>query len=175
MTEEIVFVVDENDNPIVGGLPRSEVIKKNLWRRVSGGIVFDMKREIILAHQRSYMKDERPGVWVCTFGGKVQEKEDSLLAAERELFEEFRIKNSMAKVCYFNKYKSLERRQFEYLFFFFIDSQACNILRDDLEVKDTKWIEIYDIYKLLENNKDWYSYGYEKDMIKEAMNVWKKV
>ncbi len=87
MSKEKVFIVDE-DNVPQESQSRDIMIQNDLWCRVASIIVVDKEKDAILCHKRSENKDQRPGLWVAEFGGKSNPDEDSIVTAQRELFEE---------------------------------------------------------------------------------------
>lgn len=171
MKSELLFTVDAHDRPI-RSRDRHEVVAQALWRRASGGLVIDGPRQLVLCHQRSSTKDERPNLWVATFGGKNQKGEDSGDAAKRELLEEFGLKTKELRVLYFDRIKSEERRQFEYIFYVFVDSENTEFDLRDGEVSQFKWLPFKFVMKHLGFDPNWYEYGYEKDMLKLASEKW---
>jgi 8-oxo-dGTP pyrophosphatase MutT (NUDIX family) len=168
MNDELLFVVDENDNPMTP-LPRSEVIAKGLWRRTGGGMIVDKKLGKVLCQRRSDDKDERPGVWSALYGGKCGADEMPEETALRELYEEHGIAINENDLKFYTKFKSEKRRQFEYLYWIFIDSLTHKPNFDPVEVAEVAWKPVPEILRLLKSDPQWYSYTYDIDML-EAIN-----
>lgn len=166
MSEEVLLIVDEW-NEVVSSATRQDTVDAHRWRRASGGVVLDLKRNLILCHQRSAQKDERPAVWVCTFGGKVRANETIAQAGMRELYEEFGILISEAELHLFETIQSVARHQFEYVHFVSVDSELTTIRPDVAEVACYEWVSISEIAKNLAR-KDWFSYGYELEAVRAA-------
>jgi 8-oxo-dGTP pyrophosphatase MutT (NUDIX family) len=164
MNKDVVFVVDENNNALAPCL-RSDAIRNRLWRRAGGGIALDKQRGLVLCHRRSLEKDERPGLWVATFGGKSNPEEPPIETATRELYEEFGFGPEVEKVDFIKCIKSEERRQFEYLYIVDIDSKATKVKTDHREVAEFEWLTIADVIYKLQDSNLWYSYGYEIDLL----------
>lgn len=163
---EVIMIVDACDTPI-GGAGRSDAIKANQWRRVCGGVVIDRLRGLVLCHRRSGSKDERPGVWVATFGGKSKPEEAPIETAERELYEEFGVVADNDAFHFHRKEVSEQRRQFEYLFWVPIDSEETKIVLKDGEVEGYRWCTPEYVLAKLQADTSWYEYGYEAELILE--------
>ncbi len=170
MISEPVFLVDDEDRPLQPTL-RRDAIAKGFWRRTGGGIAFDAERDLVLCHQRSNTKDERPNVWVATYGGKSLPLEESEATAKRELKEEFGIQHDAVRMIFYRKHKSLERRQFEYLYFTFIDSVRLSVNIDPDEIAQHAWLARAQVEEFLRGNKNWYGYGYEIEMLEKVKAV----
>ncbi len=162
---EIIAIFDDLNQPCTG-VPRDLAIKNKHWRRASGGIVYDPTLSRVLCHRRSSSKDERPDLWVATFGGKVGPNESVLSAALRELHEEFGIDTQPEHFIYAGTVKSTERTQFEYVFVLLVDSLTAEIKSDPDEVSETAWVSAHKCMKNLRNSTSWYSYGYEISVIR---------
>ncbi|TCQ02687.1 isopentenyldiphosphate isomerase [Rhizobium sp. PP-F2F-G36] len=166
MPDEIVLTVDEFDE-IIQPSTRAQAVASYCWRRASGGIVFDPQRDLILSHRRSDEKDERPGVWVSTFGGKVRDGEGVADAARRELSEEFGLQIIDADLHFVRKERAVSRFQFEYLHVVLIDSQNATVIPDHTEVAEYAWIPGDDLLRKI-NEQDWFKYGYELALLEFA-------
>jgi isopentenyldiphosphate isomerase len=91
MAEEILQVVDINDKPI-GGAPRSELKAKGLRYRIVRILVEDKAGNTIV-QKRVSTKDTYPNCWDNSAAGHVDEGEEYLKAAKRELAEEIGLTN----------------------------------------------------------------------------------
>jgi 8-oxo-dGTP pyrophosphatase MutT (NUDIX family) len=162
---EEIMVVDENDQ-IAGSALRNEVLANNLWRRTSGGMVYDPASGYILCHRRSSMKDERAGVWVATFGGKCSPGETPKISTQRELEEEFGLHLEGSAFKFVGKFKSVVRHQFEYLFIVEILGGWKQVhVEHQHEVAESGWFPLSDVRDKLSLHSDWYSYGYEEKLL----------
>ena len=83
---EIFDVVDEQDI-VVGQMPRPSVHQLGLRHRATHMLVFNTAGELFL-QQRSMLKDMWPGVWDSSASGHVDSGEDYDACAIRELGEE---------------------------------------------------------------------------------------
>lgn len=166
MSEEVLLIVDDR-NEVISSATRRDTVDTERWRRASGGVVLDLKHNLILCHQRSAQKDERPAVWVCTFGGKVRANEAVAQAGMRELSEEFGIVISEAELYLLETVRSAARHQFEYVHFVSVDCELTRIKPDVAEVACYEWVSISEIATKLARS-DWFSYGYELEAIDAA-------
>jgi len=164
---ESLLLVDADDSPI-GSRPRDDVLSERLWHRASGGVVVDVVERLVLCHRRSSEKDERPGLWVATFGGKSSENEDPLSTAQRELREEYGIDLSADMFSFYGKHRSEERRQFEYLYVVPFDCKS-EVKFDLGEVAEVRWVSKEELSIHLVGDDKWYIYGYELDIINSAI------
>ena len=168
MSQELLFVVDENNKPLKP-LPRNEVISRRLWRRTSGGILIHEPSKKVLCQKRSESKDERPGLWIAEFGGKSAPSEDAKITAVRELEEEFGVTVNEDAMIFSSLIKSEARRQFEYQYYVHWEGNESDIKFDSKEVSEIQWMAIPKVIKHLQNDSTWYSYGYEIDMLMKLM------
>ena len=168
MGDELLFVVDDENHP-KKPLFRHDVIRNQLWRRSAGAMIVDKANDMVLCHQRSKNKDERPNYWVCTFGGKCLASENSVDAAVREVNEELGVILTKNNMNYCQTYKSDERRQFEYVFLIFTNHKKFEYTFDVEEVSSVSWLAIEDLrWNLLYSNK-WYFYGFELNVLNSLM------
>lgn len=165
MSEELLFVVDEDDKPLTP-LPRKYVIDNGLWRRTGDVMLVDKQKGRVLCQKRSETKDERPGVWIAVFGGKSAPGETPEQTTLRELKEELGIILNKSDLNFCNKIKSDDRRQFEYNYWALWSGDVSKLQYDKVEVAQIAWHDITDVLDLLKGSPSWYSYGYEADMLK---------
>jgi len=163
-TEETILLVDSDDRPLAPGL-RSAAVLQMSWRRTSGGVVVDDGLKWVLCHRRALTKDERPGLWVATFGGKSKAGEEPLATAKRELNEEFGLDLDSTSLLHRGKYRSDDRRQFEHLYVVKVDRIMYTIVPDRNEVDDFAWIPIHEVLEKIGNDPLWYNYGYERFLL----------
>lgn len=89
MTEEIFDVVDVDDR-VIGTAPRSEVHARRLRHRAVHVLLFNSSYQLLL-QTRSKTKDTFPGCYDSSASGHLNQGEDYLPAALRELHEELGI------------------------------------------------------------------------------------
>jgi len=84
--DDIFDVVNENDE-VVGRLPRHEVHARHLFHRAVHAWIFNRQGRLVI-QKRSPKKDLHPNVWDCSTSGHVDSGEDYQTAMVRELQEE---------------------------------------------------------------------------------------
>jgi isopentenyldiphosphate isomerase len=85
MTDALIQIVDENDIPIRGGT-KFEAQTDGLWHRIVKIVLQDSTGNILLQRRGEHILS--PGCWDFSASGHVDEGEDYLDAALRELAEE---------------------------------------------------------------------------------------
>ncbi|HEX3989392.1 MAG TPA: NUDIX domain-containing protein, partial [Verrucomicrobiae bacterium] len=86
MSEEIFDIVNDQDE-VIGRLPRSKVHRDGLKHRATHILVFNSRGDVFL-QKRSWKKDNSPGVWDSSASGHVDSGEEYDACAVRELREE---------------------------------------------------------------------------------------
>ncbi len=170
--QELIFVVDENNDPIVSAA-RDIVHQKGLWHRSCDIWVINSKGEI-LCQKRSMKKDVKPGKWESFFGGHVLAGEDYLDSAVKELAEELGIATRFSQSDFFKIYKSDEEsgrgyphRQFKYIFRLKRDGALDGFAYEKDEIDGLKWVPLAKLRKIIvdEKNTDWSLPGYAKEVL----------
>ena len=99
MSEEIFDVVNENDE-VVGQLPRSQVHAQGLLHRAVSIFVFDSAGRLLL-QLRTPTKDEYPNCYTSSASGHLSAGEDYDEAAPRELEEELGLTSPLTRLAKF--------------------------------------------------------------------------
>src|SRR3954465_12141642 len=90
MKEEQVVLVDE-ENKVLGYMPKLEAHQKGLLHRAISVIIFNSKGEM-LVQQRALSKYHWAGIWSNTCCSHPRQDESFKAAAERRVYEELGIK-----------------------------------------------------------------------------------
>ncbi|MCK9641705.1 MAG: NUDIX domain-containing protein [Prolixibacteraceae bacterium] len=167
-SEELFFVVDEDDSPM-DPLPRRLVHGYGVWHRVSHVWIFDGKGNI-LCQQRALIKELNPGMWESFFGGHISPGESYTDGAVRELAEETGIKLQPQDFKQEMVYKRQDPRaynnEFQGIFSITWHGKISDLRFDDGEVEQVKWVPIKDVLKHLKpGDKSWTFCGYEIDYL----------
>jgi isopentenyl-diphosphate delta-isomerase len=145
MTEENLFLVDENDTPLSFTLPRSAV-HKNLshWHRASSVLLINERGEL-LCHQRSLTKDRAPGMWNHNFGGHVRFGESTLENALRELQEEVGLQCTAQDLVYVGKYFAPSVKHIDWIFALPYKKTYGEVLLSEDEVAQIRWFTLEEL------------------------------
>lgn len=161
--EELLFCVDENNNPI-DPKPRSLVHATGIWHRTSHIWIVNDRNEI-LCQRRSLLKDKAPGLWEGFFGGHIPPQVSYLDHALTELEEEVGLKVSKEdlKEAFIHK---LERgKEFVGVFVLSWDGDETKLKLEPDEVDQVKWVSIDEFKKqIAENKESWSIMGYEEKL-----------
>lgn len=149
-------------------LSRDETHKQGLWHKGFIGVLVNSDDEVLM-QQRSNEKDKFPGMWDLSAAGHVIAGEDAYSALIRELSEEigaYVTRDITAKNCrflesfknihtYFDKKlnQQVDEKCWYALFMVKIEQDINSFKFNDNEVKNVKWLSIYDIKKLKNENK----------------------
>lgn len=151
---ERLQVVDENNNP-VGLATREEAWEKGLILRNVNIILRDPDGNILL-QLRSLNKTENPGKWTWAASGHVDEGDDYVTAARRELFEEIGIEADLEQI-------GIERFDYDDVSgvqHYFTAAFSGKISRDTVlkldpsEVAQTRWFTPNELHHLVATKPD---------------------
>lgn len=166
MSHPPILIVNENDEPI-GISSKKEAQEKGLIHRIAQVIVEDPSGRILLQKRAGHI-ELHPGLWDTSVGGHVDEGEDYLEAAKREMFEEIGLTglklNSLGK---YRKYSMSGWRHLNrfYMIFNTIIPAASKFTIEPEEVSEVRWFTKNKINKLIKEQPDKFTNG-----IKEAIN-----
>lgn len=157
---ELLFVVDENNNPIES-LPRDEVHAKGLWHRCSQIVVINSQKQI-LCQKRSKLKDNHPDMWEANFGGHLGPDEDFLDNALKETEEELGLQQKEKDMIFFEVFKSVEEKEFQGVYYTRWDGDLKTLSLEEEEVSEVAWKEIVELEKEFHSaDSNWVQHGYE--------------
>lgn len=166
-SREMVFVVDENNNPIKPQL-RSFTHKNGLWHRTSGIWVINSLSQI-LCQKRSLLKDTKPGMWEAFFGGHLAPQQDYLLNALCETKEELGIDIAVENLIPYKVFKSdkLTHKEFQHVFGLMIDKRIEDFRFEKDEIDMLLWKDWDEIFNILtiEKNPDWVQKTWDKEVL----------
>ncbi len=150
---EVIDIVNENLE-FVRRAVRGEVLRDNEYMKFVH--VWIVKNNKILIQKRSYSRKWAPGKW-ATHTGIVAAAEDEDVCASRELKEEIGIDIdiTMDDLEFILKGESFKGMGF----IFFVNIGEEDIVIDNEEVIDYKYVDISTIENMLENDEFIYYYG----------------
>jgi isopentenyldiphosphate isomerase len=168
--QELIFAVDELDNPI-SPVARDEAHKKGIWHRISHVWIINSNKEL-LCQKRSQNKDTNPGKWEAFFGGHVGAGESYVHAAIKETQEETGLLFTPEQLHYVTTAKSEHMPHFQAAFYAVIaDNASINFEKE--EVEKVQWIPIAEITNMLfdTNDPDWVHVAYEANILALLTNL----
>lgn len=169
--DELLFVVDENNNPLTPQ-PRSLVHAKGYWHRTSHIWILNSQNEL-LCQRRSLLKDVNPGFWEPFFGGHLAPNVDYLEGAILELNEELGLQIDKDQLKLFKIYKEQGKKasEFQGVFLLNWDGDISKIKFEKEEIDELKWFPLSEVRQFLAKNKDnWSEMGYEKEFFEWMLN-----
>lgn len=165
--EEMVFVVDENNNPLKPEL-RSIAHKNGLWHRTTGIWVLN-KRKQILCQKRSMNKDVKPGYWEAFFGGHVGPQEEYLDSAVSEVQEELGISIAKTDLIPYKVLKSDKpsHREFQHVFALFLQDDQNTFQFEKDEIDELMWKELEEVRDILVKQKkeNWVKKPWDEEVL----------
>lgn len=163
-SEELLFVVDENNNPIQAQ-SRKETHAKKLWHRTSQIWILNSQNQI-LCQKRSLIKDANPGRWEAHFGGHIRSGEDYIDNAITETKEEVGLNRNKADMIFFKTFKYEKDREFQGIFYTRWDGDISDLMLEEEEVDEVKFINLSKLQKIFrDRNIAWVHKGYEQELL----------
>ncbi len=152
-TQELLFIVDENNRPAKPNL-RSIAHKNGLWHRTTGIWAINREKQI-LCHKRSIKKDMKPGFWAAFFGGHLAPNEEYKHNAVQESSEELGIEiNENALIPYkILKSDKPTHREFQHVFALILSKEIEEFSFEEEEIEQLKWIDVNEVRRILADPK----------------------
>lgn len=154
-----ITIVDENDQ-IIGSEDQKVAEEKGNIFRLVRIFVTNSKGQILL-QRRSPTKRIQPNKWDQSAGGHVDEGEDYLTAARREVFEELGIENpdleEITKYYKESMVHGLNHKKFNMVYKMIYDGEI--IFKED-EIAEVKWFTRQELDELVKTNPDNFTLGF---------------
>lgn len=171
--DELIFVVDENNNPVEPE-KRSLAHKNGLWHRTSGVWIINKKKQI-LCQKRSRKKDVKPGMWEAFFGGHLAPNEDYKDNAANEVEEELGIKIEKENLLPYKILKSDKptHKEFQYIFAFILEEESKDFNFEKDEIDELMWKDIEEIREILlvKNDPRWVHKPWDKEVLAWLLGI----
>lgn len=153
--KELIFTVDENNNPIEP-VERRQAHVQGIWHRTTDIAVINSKNEI-LCHKRSMLKDTGKGLWDACFGGHMAPGIEAVDGAVLELKEESGLDAKPSDLKYITTIKHIRgnNKEFRHLFIYRWDGSADDLKLEEDEVSEVKWIPIEEVNNNRNNSAVW--------------------
>jgi len=166
--EELIFVVDQNDNP-TQPKTRRETHNHHLWHRVSHIWIINAQKQV-LCQKRKINKDINPGKWEAHFGGHVTSGESYTDNAIKETKEEIGLEKTARDMIFFKTHKYDHAREFQGIFYTRWDGDLKNLALEEEEVECVTWKNIPELKNIFEEkDTSWVQDEYEKDILLTIM------
>lgn len=149
MSEPLVQLVDANDQP-AGGASKADIFKDGLLHRIARIMLFD-ESGMVLIQKRLADKTLFPGCWDNSAAGHVDEGEDYLTAAKRELSEEIGVEADLKEASYYRAYSEDRNKRLDR----FTKIYTATIAHDSKfslqpqEVAEVKWVSVDSLLDLV--------------------------
>lgn len=165
--DELLFVVDENNNPIEPK-PRFFVHQQKLWHRTTNIWIINKYRQI-LCQQRSLLKDKAPGLWEGFFGGHLPPQTDYLTGALQETNEELHLHLQENDLHLFTMHKAEPIKEFQAVYITQWHGDEKKLRFEKEEIQQITWLSLEDLKHILLVKKDpeWTFPGYFKTLYPE--------
>lgn len=155
MKEELLLLVDENDEVIGYGEKMTVHIEEQLHRAFSVFII-DLNEDRMLIQRRAFTKYHSGGLWSNACCSHPQKDEELKTAVIRRIKEELGINldytdskflRELGKFEYYKKFDKYAEHEIDHVFLIQIKSKEINLMPDNQEVSEIKWIEISELMK----------------------------
>lgn len=170
---ELLFAVDENNQPIVP-VERLRAHTEGIWHRNAHVWVVNSKNEA-LCNKRSKLKDHNPGKWEAFFGGHVLAGISPVQGAIQELQEELGLKAKESDLKFWKKIKcdfEPENKEFIYVYIYFYDGRADQLRFEKEEMDEIKWAALADIKKFAsDRDSAWTTYPHIPELLEYLINL----
>ncbi len=160
MSEELLDIVDENNNPTGKSAPRSKVHVEGIWHRTVHIYLFRKNNNEIefLVHLRSPFKDLYPNCWDIRFGGHVKSGLTPEEGVKAELEEEIGLDANKFKLIegQWRKRDHMPNREFSKIYFLEYSEDISKLKFNDGEVREIKWMGVQEIKdSMIKNPEVW--------------------
>lgn len=169
--EELLFSVDENNNPIEPH-PRKLSHTNGIWHRAAHIWIINNKHQI-LCQQRSLHKDMFPGLWEPFFGGHLSPQQSYESCAISELQEELGIATDKHALIFVSEYKYIPGTEFQGIFILPWNGDISSLRLEKEEVEQVQWVDAKSVFQKTVIDKDpkWTHMGFEKTVIDTILNT----
>ncbi len=138
--QELIFVVDEHNNPL-DPLPRQFAHENGMWHRTTGIWIINSHKQI-LCQKRSIKKDVKAGLWEAFFGGHVPVGQSYVQSAVQETKEELGLKIPQQDLILYKVFKNKdEHSEFQHVFGLILDRDIENFAFEKDEIDELKWLD----------------------------------
>ncbi len=154
-SDEMLFVVDENNNP-TQPQPRGLVHKTGLWHRTVHIWITD-NRGHLLCNKRSSKKDQSASVWAGGIGGHTLSSANSFDTALSEIKEEMGVVIDPKNISEIMTFKNSKVMEFQTIYIMIWTGDIYSLKAEADEIEQFRWFDIRYIYDAIQdqNNHEW--------------------
>jgi isopentenyl-diphosphate Delta-isomerase len=155
MGDTLIQIVDEHDEPS-GGTPKEVAQQKGLYHRIARIMVEDEAGDVLL-QKRTADRELYPGRWDNSAAGHVDEGEDYLTAAKRELAEEIGLREvNLQEMGYYQTHGSFEWRKLNRFnkAYKVVAPKDTEFSLQPEEVAEIKWFKPQELKQLIIDNPE---------------------
>lgn len=165
--DELLFSVDENNNPIEPQL-RSVSHTKRIWHRCCHVYIIDLSKHQVLCQKRSMFKDNNPGLWEPFFGGHLSPGQTYEESAIGEVGEELGLGIQTDNLLFIKEVANEKHPEFIGVFIYKWSGDIATLALEKDEVDEIKWFPIQDVisHVLTNQDKNWTYFGYDLDFLR---------
>lgn len=166
--DELLFSVDENNNPIEPQ-PRGVSHAKRIWHRSCHVYIVDTEKQQVLCQKRSKLKDHNAGLWEANTGGHLTAGQTYLEAAISEVSEEIGLKLDESNLKFIKEVKYEAHPEYLGIFLYKWSGDINSLVTEEEEVDELAWFPIdYVIEHILTKpDKAWSHFSYDLDFLKK--------
>lgn len=166
---EYIIVVDENDNE-KGSIEKLEAHKKGILHRAFSIFVFNDNNKLLL-QKRLQSKYHSGGLWTNTCCSHPRYGESLETAVHRRLIEEMGFDcnlNEIFSFIYKAQLETLIEHEYDHVF---IGNYNGDVIPNENEVEDFKWVNIDELKEDIKNNPHSYTVWFKKSIDKVIENM----
>jgi isopentenyldiphosphate isomerase len=168
--DELVFAVDENNNPIEP-VARKAAHREGIYHRVADIVVMNSKNDV-LCSKRSMLKDNNPGKWDFPFGGHAGPGVEMIQCAMDELREESGLVAKPEDLVFweiYNEHKPEKKHfHFVYVYTYKWDGEISELTLEEEEVSEVKWVPLKELIEdyMVSKKHEWSDIPYAEKFFK---------
>lgn len=157
--DEIIDILDENGNLTGKTISKDEAHSKGIWHRSIHILIVNKDKTKTLFQKRCDQKKLYPNTWDIAVGGHISHGEAPLEAAKRELKEELGLDNNNYLLNELEIIKenltidNINSNEFIYTYIIFSDIDINEIILQQEEVSEVKWINKEEMNNLITNKQ----------------------
>ncbi len=169
MVDELIDIYDKNNKFLWVKKLKSEAHEKWFWHRAVQVCVYNSNHEILI-QLRSKQKRSFPNLWDISVAGHVWIDERPIISAIREIKEEIGLSIKRKNLKFFKIKKCKENKEYFYIYILKLDIDIKDLVLQNEEVEEVKFINIKKLEKELELNPEKFvlEWRYWMESIKEV-------